>query len=271
MKAVKVFVTGALMAVLCVALCSCNWLDEKKAQRAVYDGNSIEYNGHTYANVGVHLPYELFDSYWSRVIVVEDDLPVLLTGMFGMDVSTTWDGKVLRFRGQLFASDEMSEAEVAALSNVKLDRYRLPNWDGREPSFVSDEFTQALRATLEGDVKEADEIFEADTSALAGSGWVYESDALGYFTGRMIDIEWYESGKVYACCDYELYYEVPEKYRALMLESLMKADGKWAHTVDGNGVMSTEEVSVAVVDVGVAAPADEAEVAAEPLVPASAA
>jgi len=87
-KVIRIIAVAVIIAMLGVLLCSCTYLDEKKANHAIYcddSKSSFEFRGYTYKKIKItsSLTYikELNDG--TDSFVTTEDVPVLLANSFG--------------------------------------------------------------------------------------------------------------------------------------------------------------------------------------------
>ena len=99
MKKVLRFTAFILCAVmLCMVLCSCQYLDERKERRAVYNDaeeQSLTFKDNVYKHMEINsaLAFIIDDSYYfDYCYATAEDVPVLLSGSFGDNMFYSHDG-----------------------------------------------------------------------------------------------------------------------------------------------------------------------------------
>lgn len=229
----KLAVTAVCMVVLALGLCSCNYLDELKQRRLdyVYEPGtytivSLTGQGHTYTRIVDNTQLGFFySSNW--VYVTQEDVPLLLVPEFGYSVPASEDGRLVKVGGALYASDEMTVAEIEAVKKVKLDRYVMQVWDeqngwmGWAP--LDDDITAAIQATLKGYAYNG----MPSESDIPAAGWKsYDTtdtfiavDADMVFMGADYQFSIYDTGQIFLMDWYEYaFYVVPEEYHAVVMD-----------------------------------------------------
>ncbi len=245
MKRVKLLVTAALLAALSLTLCSCNWLDTQKANRAEMADGNIVFNGHTYYPTdikGVSNGTMYYDNGWfssGTPRLVDADIPLLLTDAYGEVLYATWDNNLLQYNGAWYAIDTLTEAEIAALQNPVLDHYTMYYWGTSGVRFIDSDLEAAIKAALAG--KGVDEAtLDTGLEYFVSGQVIYPCDEFGYFLGSPLMFRYYESGAMYLYNDGDfLVYEVPEKYRAVV-ETHIAPNLDWV-VVDYSGDAPTFE------------------------------
>ncbi len=236
MKRVKLLVCAVCMVALSISLCSCNYLDDLKDQRVEIEDGTVTYNGHTYtqiqmANRSLELQSETY------VYVVDPEVPLLLTDWYGDYLGISWDGKLLSYLGNVYASDELTDEEIAEIENTELDHY-VSRYDATtsEPILLSGDIAELLD-TLLADSDAAidydtvyDELY-ADVDEDSDFEWsvseseiIWLTDSNGYFVDEPLWFEEYENGSMYLFCNddyvfYRLTDEQAEIAKAWILET----------------------------------------------------
>ncbi|MBQ3284114.1 MAG: hypothetical protein IJH40_00595 [Ruminococcus sp.] len=135
----KSFRTIALLLaviLISVSLCSCEWLEEKKANRAVYsdDKSEITYQDNVYKLILAN-KIDFVSDYsngWTNPYVTTKDVPLLLTDEYGDPISVLRDGTVIRafadidgFSDDFWITDKGGEyyATTTHLYYVRSDKY----------------------------------------------------------------------------------------------------------------------------------------------------
>ena len=96
-KTMKRLAAILLASVLSLSLCSCNFLDELRANRAVFADevqSAIEWNGQTYKRYRGKGPAFAISMY-QQINVTTPDVPVLLAGMGGKTAGVSKDRSIL--------------------------------------------------------------------------------------------------------------------------------------------------------------------------------
>ena len=225
MKRVKLFALAACLAALSMVLCSCNYLDRIKLDRAEeIDATTIRVGGQTYTQVApVPYHYTAFEGY-STIWFAEDEVPLLLTRDFGYATTMTWDEKAFVHEGYIYAREDVTEAERTALRNVKLDRFCIGYYIYMRPGterLLSDELTAAIKQIMAGPSYEG---MPSDSEESGVKGMDYYTseefcacDAKVYFIDGEYCFSIYEDGSMFLM-DWNAFrfYKVPDKYAALV-------------------------------------------------------
>lgn len=244
MKRLKLAIVAVLLGVMAMGLCSCNYLDQLKLRRldVQYEPGtanivSLTGQGHTYTPILQTTELGFFNSSQVRYVVTPD-VPLLLISDMGSTFPASADGKLVKVGGTIFASDEMTAAEIAAVKAVKLDRYVMLFWDegmwGMSWELLPDDVTAAINATLKGYAHNG----MPSESDIPAAGWqTYDTtdtfmacDANQVFSGAEYQFSIYDTGQIFLMDWYEYaFYEVPEEYypvvKAFYEDWLSKGDG----------------------------------------------
>ena len=156
-------IIAVLLAVLLISVmfCSCEWLDEKKASRAVYSDDYMEitYQDNVYRLIlaGNYSFIADYDYGWNSPYVTTKDVPLLLTDSFGDSMSVMNNGTVLSIYAELnkysedfrkkedepgraygsvyyVRSDKYDELKDA-VDNAVLDHYYFEYWDYNDAEY----------------------------------------------------------------------------------------------------------------------------------------
>ena len=242
MKRVTLWVCAALMGVLAMGLCSCNYLDDLKDRRlelqfepGTANVTALVGKDHTYTPILTDTNLDFFPGLRTYAYVVEGDVPLLLQEEFGLTVPTGADGKLVMLGSALYASDEMTPAEIEAVKQVKLDRYVMQGWWDETGQFVwktlDADITAAIRATLAGYAYNG----EPSDSDIPRAGWkefdtsdsFFAVDEQMVFMGSELQFSIYDTGQIFLM-DWREYafYVVPEQYHAVVMDFYRNASDK---------------------------------------------
>lgn len=136
-KSFRIIALLLAIILISVSLCSCEWLEEKKANRAVYsdDKREITYQDNVYQVIYADKIDFVSDySYgWTNPYVTTKDVPLLLTDEYGDPISVLRDGTVIRafadidgFADDFWTSDKDDEYYYATTTYhyyVRSDKY----------------------------------------------------------------------------------------------------------------------------------------------------
>ena len=219
MKRLKIVALAACMLALSMALCSCNYLDRLKQGRIErVDDSTVRVDGHTYTAVTEDLWKYGGLSGVKVFYMADDEVPLLLIESFGYGAPVTWDDKVISLDGNLYARDDMTAAEIAALKDTKLDRFYWDrDWGTWAPKVADERFCAMVRDIMSGTAHEGMPS-ESEESGCMGvefstSRSFQACDANGYYSWGEYVFSVYANGKVFLM-DWNdfVYYAVPDKY-----------------------------------------------------------
>lgn len=127
------------VVLLALFLCSCNALDEAKANRAIYneDKSVITFRDNEYRKMDIG-KYEFIIDYDSSNVyyVTTPDVPVLLASSFGDQIFTNKDLSILKYsNNRSYVRGDQYDAVKKAVDSAELDRYffnytDFDAWDG---------------------------------------------------------------------------------------------------------------------------------------------
>lgn len=248
MKTLKRLALGVMMGVLALALCSCDYLDQKKAQHAVLDNGVITFENHEYTSVG-RSNYSLVvarDGYPS-LYVCAPDVPLLLIGYYGTSSDVSSDGLVIAYGGELFVRDDATADVRAELANPKMDKYCTVSvtWDdqgntSRTVVPFDDKAAAAIRAALATEPMEISTFYNSNATYQGFSFSV--TDESCHLRGLSYDLYQGADNTLYVE-DYlnDAMYTVPPQYTdALMSLFTVRPES----TVVISGVDDTQEATI---------------------------
>lgn len=219
MKRLRLVVTAGLLAALCLGLCSCNYLDNIRANRAdIVSDEEIFYNGHTYKPLSLGAHVEQLGYAGNRwVNVVDAEVPLLLTDMYGRSGICSADEKIMRVRGIFYGSDELTEAEIASLRSQTFTRYVIPFYSNKQ-GFSSPEVTAALDAVRAQEPFVGEHQTDYYLDRIVGE-WFYPTDDFGYFLGTNLGLFMSQTDELFLYEEAtQALYKVPAEYGELLMQ-----------------------------------------------------
>ena len=121
-----------LCAVLILTLCSCDWLDKKKAGHAVWKTGKHEtilFDDTEYRLLEIKgnktpiMPYSHIRGYENENYVTDDDVPVLAADMYGTRFQLSSDKSLIRVGDKYYARKSKYDGYAAAAKKTITDRY----------------------------------------------------------------------------------------------------------------------------------------------------
>lgn len=121
-----------LCAALILTLCSCDWLDDKKAGHAVWKTGKHEtilFDDTEYRLLEIKgnktpiMPYSHIRGYENENYVTEDDVPVLAADMYGTRFRLSSDKSLIKVGDKYYARKNKYDDYAAAAKKTITDRY----------------------------------------------------------------------------------------------------------------------------------------------------
>ena len=135
-KSFKIIALVLCLATLCVTLCSCQALDERRENQAVMiDDTSFSFHDHTYKKMPISskLQFIMNDPIGFQSFLTDKDVPVLLSAMYGYSMTYEYSEKddpivvsiYKKYQGLEFPS---LGPRVSAVLSDNLDEYEEYQW-----------------------------------------------------------------------------------------------------------------------------------------------
>lgn len=132
----------ALALLLCLTLCSCNYLDDMREARAEMDENGdILFQGKRYCQLDYsyedQLSREALLYFPNAAYLADRDVPDLLLSNFGQTFRCSTDGTVLDYQGRYYVREDYQETLESILKHPQLDTYCVYSYNylKDEPSY----------------------------------------------------------------------------------------------------------------------------------------